>query len=197
MFELSCEYLSERSIWLYFLIMSGPHLRMNRHYINLNVKELLAWKKRDIWSLSDCKSTPTHNDLDHKWTLNNLVKLTKWLSWVESTCLYCAFDFMFFWYHVRVLEWIHTLYLPECQATSSSKQVQYLKFKWLQRDSNPQPLSSWTNTKPFGQTDQMIDMSWEYLSVRCFWLYVLIMSRTRLKMNPHCISPWFSRNSLL
>ena len=36
-----------------------------------------------------------------------------------------------------------TLYsLPECQGTPCSKQTPYLKFKWQQRDSNPQPLSS-------------------------------------------------------
>ena len=36
-----------------------------------------------------------------------------------------------------------TLYkLPECQETPYSKQAPYLKFKWQQRDSNPQPLSS-------------------------------------------------------
>ena len=29
----------------------------------------------------------------------------------------------------------------ECQGTPFSKQAQYLKFKWLQRDSNPQPLN--------------------------------------------------------
>ena len=49
---------------------------------------------------------------------------------------------MFLSCHVRVSEWIYTLYLPECQGTPCSKQVQYLKFQWLQRDSNPQPLSS-------------------------------------------------------
>ena len=35
------------------------------------------------------------------------------------------------------------------------KQMQYLKFKRQQRDSNPQLLSSWTNTQPFTQTGQM------------------------------------------
>ena len=32
--------------------------------------------------------------------------------------------------------------LPECQGTPYSKQAPYLKFKWLQLDSNPQQLSS-------------------------------------------------------
>ena len=34
--------------------------------------------------------------------------------------------------------------LPEFQGTPCSKQAPYLKFKWQQRDSNPQPLSSQT-----------------------------------------------------
>ena len=32
--------------------------------------------------------------------------------------------------------------LPECQGTPCLKQAPYLKFKWLQRDSNQKPLSS-------------------------------------------------------
>ena len=44
--------------------------------------------------------------------------------------------------HVRVSEWIYTLQWPECQGTPCSKQARNLKFKWLQVDSNPEPLSS-------------------------------------------------------
>ena len=32
--------------------------------------------------------------------------------------------------------------LPECQGTPCSKQAPYLKFKWQQCNSNPQPISS-------------------------------------------------------
>ena len=42
--------------------------------------------------------------------------------------------------------------LPKFQGTPCSKQAQYLKFKWLQRDSNPKPLSLETNIQPFSQT---------------------------------------------
>ena len=35
-------------------------------------------------------------------------------------------------------------------------------FKWLQRDSNLQSLSSQTNTQPFSQTGQMIWLFCEY-----------------------------------
>ena len=43
------------------------------------------------------------------------------------------------------------------------------------------------NTQPFSQTGQMIELCYEYLSVWCIWLYVLIMSRTRFRVNPHSI----------
>ena len=64
-------------------------------YISLNVKEHLARNKRDIWSLSDCNGTGTHNHLICKWTLNHLAELTKLFNWVLSTFLYVAFDCMF------------------------------------------------------------------------------------------------------
>ena len=70
-------------------------------YICLNVKELLARNRRDIWSLSDWNGTRTHNHLVHKRTLNHLAKLAKWLSCVMSTYLYRAFDCIFLSYHVR------------------------------------------------------------------------------------------------
>ena len=44
--------------------------------------------------------------------------------------------------HTRFSESIYTLQLSECQRTPCSKQSSYPKFKWQQRDSNPQPLSS-------------------------------------------------------
>ena len=57
-----------------------------------------------------------------------------------STWCSFLFDCMLLSCHVRISEWTHTLYLPECKGTLCSKQTRYLKFKWLQRDSNPQPL---------------------------------------------------------
>ena len=40
--------------------------------------------------------------------------------------------------------------------------MQYLKFERQQRDKNPQPLSSQTNTQPFSQTGQIIELCCEY-----------------------------------
>ena len=43
-------------------------------YICLNIKELLARNRGDIWSLSNCSGTWTHNHLARKRTLNHLAK---------------------------------------------------------------------------------------------------------------------------
>ena len=56
-------------------------------YSCLNVKELLGRSRREIWSLSDCNGTRTHNHLVLKRTVNNLAKLAKWLSCIVSTYL--------------------------------------------------------------------------------------------------------------
>ena len=167
-------------------------------YSCLNVKELLARSRDKTWRLRDYNWTPTVNRLIHKQRLNHLVKLAKWLSCVVTTYLYLPFFCMFLSCHIRVSEWILTLYLPEWQGTPCLKQAQNLKFKWLQLDTNPpQPVSSETNTQPFSQTRQMIELCCEYLSVWCIWLYFLIMSCTRFRVNPHSIVAWMSRNSLL
>ena len=79
-------------------------------YSRLNVNELLARRKCEVWSLSDCNWTRIYNHLVHKGTLNHLAKLAKWLSCSVSTYLYHAFDCMFLWCHVRVSEWIHRVY---------------------------------------------------------------------------------------
>ena len=43
--------------------------------------------------------------------------------------------------------------MPECQGTPWPKQARNVKFKWLQHNSNPKPLSSYTNVEPFSQTE--------------------------------------------
>ena len=111
-------------------------------YICLNVKKLVPPNRRDIPSLCDCDGTQTNNYLVRKWKLKYLAKWTKGLSWVVNTYLYDASEFVFFWCYVRISEWMHNLYLPECQRTVFSKKARYLKFKRLQRNSNPQPLTS-------------------------------------------------------
>ena len=60
-------------------------------------------------------------------------------------------------------------------------------FKWQQGDLNPQQISSQENTHPFSQTDQMIELCCDYLSVRCIWLHIIIMTRTSFRVDLHSI----------
>ena len=71
-------------------------------YNCLNVKEqLLAKSRREIWSLSECNWTRTHNHLVHKRILNYLAKLFTWLKWMsihlwngcgfEPSCSHCSY----------------------------------------------------------------------------------------------------------
>ena len=160
MIQLSSLYLSVRCIWFYALVMLGRRFHSESTlYSCLIVKELLAQSSREIRSWRDCKWTRTQNRLLVKRTLNHLAKLTKWLSCVLSTYLYGAFDCMFLSCHVRVFR------------VNPHSIVGWLSRKsLLEADSNPEPLSSWTNTQPFGQNDQMNELRSEYLSVRSIWL---------------------------
>ena len=72
------------------------------HYSCLNVKELLARNRWDIWSLNDSNEIRTHNRLVRKRTLNHLAKLAKWLSCVVSTYLYGASEYILLSCHVHI-----------------------------------------------------------------------------------------------
>ena len=81
----------------------AQHISLNWKF--LNFKELLVRNRRDIRSLSDCNGARNHDQLVCKRTLNHLAHMAKWLSYVVSTYLYCAFDCMFLSYqvlHVRI-----------------------------------------------------------------------------------------------
>ena len=75
----------------------------------------------------------------------------RWYGVINEIQIFSFPNCMFLSCHVRVSKWIHTPYLPQCQRTPCSKQARNLKVKWLQLDSNPEPLSSLMNTQPFGQ----------------------------------------------
>ena len=65
---------------IFYLTVSSCHVTYafqseSTLYICLNVKELLSRNRREIWTLSDCNWTRTHNHLVPKQTLNHLAKL--------------------------------------------------------------------------------------------------------------------------
>ena len=62
-------------VWLYVPVMSRTCFRVNANSI-------VAWSMREIWSLSDCNWTRTHNHLVHKRKLNHLAKY--WPVWLNS-----------------------------------------------------------------------------------------------------------------
>ena len=164
--------------------------------ICLDVTELLAWSKRDIWNLTVFIGTRIQKDLVHKQTLNYLAKLTKYLSWFESTYLFSAFDCMFLSCHVRISVWIHTLYLPECQELLARNRCDVWSLTGC-NGTRTQNHFLWKQTLNHLATDEMIDLSWEFLSVRCIWLYVLIMWCACFRVNSHSIFSLMSKNFLL
>ena len=115
-----CQYFSKSIIWPMHstnvpetLTVCSSHVTCafqskSTLYSCLNVKEHLVWRRCQIRSLGDCNWTGTQNHLARKRTLNNFVKLTKWLSCVLRTYLYGAFDCMFLSCHISVSQLIHT-----------------------------------------------------------------------------------------
>ena len=150
----------------------------------LNVEHLRARNRSEIWSLSKCNHSRSHNHLVPQKRLNHLKNVTEWLRSDVGTYLYNAFDCIFLSCHVRISMLIHNLYLSECRTTRCSNQERNLNFKELHLFSNLQPFSSLGNTQPFDQRHEMIKLRCEYLSLQWIWLYVFVMSRAKFRLNP-------------
>ena len=80
------------------------HVRFQREstlYSCLNIKELLVRNRRDVWSLSGCNWTQTHNHSVRKQTLNRLAKLAKFINdWAVLWVLICTVHLTVCSYHV-------------------------------------------------------------------------------------------------
>ena len=77
-------------------------------YSYLNVKELIARSRREIWRLSDCNWTQTHNHLVQKQTHNHLAKLNKWLSCIVSSFSFLVYYILYFslarqWFQSKIM----------------------------------------------------------------------------------------------
>ena len=88
---------------------------MSRIRFRANLNSIVTWMSRNALVKTgtlyevDNKEIRTHNPLIHKWTLDHLAKLVKWLTCVVSTYLYGAFDCMLLTCHVRISELMYTL----------------------------------------------------------------------------------------
>ena len=111
-------YFSMGSIWFdkaIYLFLCSYHVTYafqseSTLYNCLNVKELLAQNRSEIWSLSD--SNRTHNHLVRKRTLDQLAKLvhllTKWL-WVRvpsQSLQHIDFDRLFTFTYITYITYI-------------------------------------------------------------------------------------------
>ena len=105
--KLNNEKKSENLIVCYYHVTYAFQSE-STFYSCLNVEELLARNRCDIWSLSNSNGIWTHNHLVQKRALKNLEKLAKWLSCVMSTYL-CI------WLYVIIMSQIYTLQLPVSQ----------------------------------------------------------------------------------
>ena len=110
-------YFRELDFRLYVIIMSRTSFRLNpRFIVCLNVKELLAQSRCDIWNLSDRNRNRTPNHLVCKRTLSHLAKLTKWFSCFVSTYLHSRHSSVFWplWLH----GWVFVYELSGCRFES-------------------------------------------------------------------------------
>ena len=84
----------------------------------LNVNELLAQNKHNIWSLSDCNRTRTHNHLICKWTLNHSAKRASLATWL-TVCLWTKL----LWIWVLLQSWDEALCKNSPWGTIENKMI--------------------------------------------------------------------------
>ena len=117
-------------------IMSRTSFRVNLHYKScLNVKELCAWSRCHIWTLSDINGIGTHNQLVRKRTLNHLAKLAKWLSCVVSTIYMvhltvCTFDCRCIWLNIYQVTYEFHMIITYSQMHRTDKCSQHNSIIW-------------------------------------------------------------------
>ena len=140
-----CNSWKHMQHWLYVLIMSCMHFRVNPHSI-------VAWMSRNSLLktgvksevLSDCNRTQTHNHLLHKWTLDHLAKLAFINDWAVLWVFISMVHLTVCSYHVmNAFQLESALYsCLNVKELLAWNRYEIWSFEWLQWDSNPQPFSS-------------------------------------------------------
>ena len=160
------------------------------HFI-VNQNSIVAWmsllKQARFLRLSDCRKIWAHSNLIHKQTLNG---------WILFPVVISTVHFNVCPYHVtHAFHSEYTLY--------SCLNVKDL-FAWNRHDiwrlSGCNGIRTHNHlilkrTQPFTQTGLMIELCCEQFFAQVIWLYVFIMSPTRLRVYPHSMIVWMSRNS--
>ena len=108
-------------------------------YNCVNIKEILDWNRRNIWSLSYYNRTRTHNSLVRKQTLNHLVKHpTIWPNWpndwVVLWVLICTVHLTVCCYHLTyAFQSESSLYIclnAQVQLNHLARFVKWLSVGW-------------------------------------------------------------------
>ena len=130
--------------WLYVPIMSRMCCRVNPH-------SLVAWISRNSLLktgvksevLSYCNRTQTHNDLVCKRKLNHLAKLAFINDWAVLWVFFSMVHLIVCSCHVtNAFQSESTLYsCLNVKELLARNRHEIWSFKWLQWDSNPQPLT--------------------------------------------------------
>ena len=159
-------------------------------YTCMNATKLLPRCRREIWNLSDCNWTRTHNHFFPKRTLNHLAKLAKWLNGVMSTYLYVDLTVCFF--HVT-----YTFQSESILYSCLNVKELLLRSKreiWSLSDCN------WTRT----QNHLILKRTLNHLVELAKWLNCVLSTYlycafdcTLFRVNPHSIVCWMSRKSFL
>ena len=124
-----------------------------------NVKGLLAWNRRSIWSLSNCRSNQFHNHLVRKRTLSHLASLETHKIHLPFSCKSWTSTS----WQTRIIG--KTLTLPKKKILNSMTQIRENGTPWF-----------WTE----------LAFKWyESAMVFCFYdiLYFYFLFRTTLKKN--------------
>ena len=139
-------------------------------YSCLNVKELLARNRHDIWSLSDSNRIWTHKHLVRKWTLNHWAVL-----WV---LIICAMQLTVCFYHVTYA----------FQSESTLYSCLNVKELLAQNRRNIWSLSDiWNPGKCDFECNEACRTD-EYLDIKnCLISKLFIMSRTHFRVNLHTV----------
>ena len=124
--------------------------------------------------------------IQNDWHTNRKIEQVEWWSW---------------WW-ISTLVWLWNLSSVKGTLPVESKETlkQIKTHKQTNKQTNKQNNNNnkkQKQTKERGKMRLKVVAQCKFETSYGYWLYVLVMSRTRFRVNPHSIVAWMSRNSLL
>ena len=101
--NFSLNQIALEPIWFHIKSKANAFWLWVKLYSCLNVKELLAQSRREIWSLSDCNWTRTNNHLVHKRTPNHCSHSNVlWINILNQHSITYLIKERFFWNSISI-----------------------------------------------------------------------------------------------